>query len=221
MGIAATDWIVRVYTPAWLRLAGLTEQADRLEALPDVTPASSQVVLETLAVIDRDATRAAKAANVAVGVKPSMRGAVWAAEAAVSAMATATHAVTGEPGYSMTVVEMAASSTYMARAAALWGSWEEPREWRAGEPLRREGAGQAFTLTVGHLRRSAHDLVTRSTEVVVPRVSKAARVKHVMNRAALAKGLLSVVEAVVMPVLVVAVTVGTLVVTYLVLKWLL
>ena len=30
----ATDWLVRVHTPAWLRLAGLSEHADRLASLP-------------------------------------------------------------------------------------------------------------------------------------------------------------------------------------------
>ena len=29
----ALDWLVRTYTPAWLRLAGLTDQADRLAGL--------------------------------------------------------------------------------------------------------------------------------------------------------------------------------------------
>jgi hypothetical protein len=31
----ALDWLVRDYTPRWLRLAGLTEQADRLADLPE------------------------------------------------------------------------------------------------------------------------------------------------------------------------------------------
>ncbi len=33
----ATDWLIRVHTPAWLRLAGLTAQADVLAALPEIT----------------------------------------------------------------------------------------------------------------------------------------------------------------------------------------
>lgn len=32
----AADWLVRVHTPAWLRLAGLTSQADALSALPEI-----------------------------------------------------------------------------------------------------------------------------------------------------------------------------------------
>ena len=31
----ALDWLVRVHAPAWLRLAGLTDQADRLAGLPE------------------------------------------------------------------------------------------------------------------------------------------------------------------------------------------
>jgi hypothetical protein len=33
-GLMAADWIIRTYTPTWLRLAGLEEQAIALETLP-------------------------------------------------------------------------------------------------------------------------------------------------------------------------------------------
>ena len=33
----AADWLVRVYAPAWLRLAGLTAQAAALSSLPEIT----------------------------------------------------------------------------------------------------------------------------------------------------------------------------------------
>ena len=35
--LMAGDWMIRVHTPAWLRLAGLITQADLLEALPEIT----------------------------------------------------------------------------------------------------------------------------------------------------------------------------------------
>ena len=35
--LMAADWLIRVHTPAWLRLAGLTEQADRIANLPEIT----------------------------------------------------------------------------------------------------------------------------------------------------------------------------------------
>ncbi len=33
----AADWLIRTYTPAWLRLAKLDKQAELLEALPEIT----------------------------------------------------------------------------------------------------------------------------------------------------------------------------------------
>ncbi len=35
--LMAADWLVRTHTPAWLRLAGLTDQAAALENLPEIT----------------------------------------------------------------------------------------------------------------------------------------------------------------------------------------
>ena len=35
--LMAADWLIRVHTPAWLKLAGLTKQAELLEALPKIT----------------------------------------------------------------------------------------------------------------------------------------------------------------------------------------
>ena len=35
--LMAADWLVRTHTPAWLRLAGLTAQADALSGLPEIT----------------------------------------------------------------------------------------------------------------------------------------------------------------------------------------
>src|SRR6187431_784443 len=35
--LMAADWLVRVHTPEWLRLAGLTAQADALANLPEIT----------------------------------------------------------------------------------------------------------------------------------------------------------------------------------------
>ena len=36
-GLMAADWLIRIHTPAWLRLAGLTKQAESLEQLPEIT----------------------------------------------------------------------------------------------------------------------------------------------------------------------------------------
>lgn len=36
-GLMAADWLIRVHTPVWLRLAGLITQAESLEHLPEIT----------------------------------------------------------------------------------------------------------------------------------------------------------------------------------------
>ena len=40
-GFMAMDWIVRTYTPAWLRLARLDSEADDLQSLPEIADAAT------------------------------------------------------------------------------------------------------------------------------------------------------------------------------------
>lgn len=60
----ACDWLVRTFTPAWLRLAGLDADADALEALPALT--SKGLADAALPVIER-ARKASAAAWAAAG----------------------------------------------------------------------------------------------------------------------------------------------------------
>ena len=56
--ILAADWLVRVYTPAWLKLAGLTVHAEALAALPEITDFTqcpSLMPILTAARLDADA----------------------------------------------------------------------------------------------------------------------------------------------------------------------
>jgi hypothetical protein len=74
-GFMALDWIVRTYTPTWLRLAGLEDAADRLVALSEV------VDLETArraGPVVRDSRVQAAAAGDAA------RDAAWAAAGAAA-----------------------------------------------------------------------------------------------------------------------------------------
>ena len=66
--LMAADWLVRTHTPAWLRLAGLTAQADALSSLPEIT-AMAQVpsIREPLEAARRDASAARAAAGAAAG----------------------------------------------------------------------------------------------------------------------------------------------------------
>lgn len=55
-GLLAADWLIRVYTPAWLRAAHLDEAAERVAGLPPVTDWS---VLDDAALTLRAAERSA------------------------------------------------------------------------------------------------------------------------------------------------------------------
>lgn len=77
----ATDWLVRVHTPAWLELAGVTESAAALRALPPfASPRVARANQSTVEAAARDAARAA--------VGP----AAWAAAEAAARVAAGTAA---------------------------------------------------------------------------------------------------------------------------------
>jgi hypothetical protein len=69
----ATDWLVRVHAPAWLRLAGLTDQADTLVSMQPVNPATCSHILPALRAVRSDACAARDAAGAAA------RAAAWGA----------------------------------------------------------------------------------------------------------------------------------------------
>ena len=81
----ALDWLVRVHTPAWLRLAGLIEQAALLTDMAEITPTTCPSILPTLTAVCNDAAAAGTAAGDAA------RAAAWAAarDAAGAAAGTA------------------------------------------------------------------------------------------------------------------------------------
>src|SRR6185312_5871622 len=60
--LAATDWLIRVHAPAWLRLAGLSTQADALASLPEIT-ATAQIpsIRPSIEAARQDAAAAAAA----------------------------------------------------------------------------------------------------------------------------------------------------------------
>jgi hypothetical protein len=58
----ATDWLVRVQAPAWLRLAGLVDQADTLASIQPVNPETCPSILPVLRSVRSDAAAARDAA---------------------------------------------------------------------------------------------------------------------------------------------------------------
>ncbi len=79
-GFMAMDWIVRTYTPAWLRLARLDTEADGLQALPEIADAATlwgaQEVLDTAR---KSAAAAGDAARAAAGDAAGAWAAAWTA----------------------------------------------------------------------------------------------------------------------------------------------
>ena len=74
----AADWLIRVHTPAWLRLAKLDAHADALEALPEITSQEQMPAIQSLI---NAARRDAAAARAAAGA------AAWAAARAAARVA--------------------------------------------------------------------------------------------------------------------------------------
>ena len=63
----AADWLIRVHTPAWLRLAKLDAHADALAALPEITDfAQCPSLMPTLNAAKQDADAAGAAAGAAL-----------------------------------------------------------------------------------------------------------------------------------------------------------
>ena len=76
----AADWLVRVTTPAWLRLAGLTAQAEQLEALPELTNAGQVPAFKSAL----DAARAAAGAAAWDAARAAAGAAAWDAARAAA-----------------------------------------------------------------------------------------------------------------------------------------
>ena len=78
----ATDWMVRVQAPAWLRLAGLTEQADVLAGMQPVNRETSPSILPALKAVRSDAAAAWVAAGDAA--RAAAGNAAWDAARAAA-----------------------------------------------------------------------------------------------------------------------------------------
>jgi len=163
----AMDWLIRVYTPGWLALAGVIEAADALASLEAVQdePALA-AALNALKLARRDARAALRTARVARALPSaagwSARNAAWAsAEGAVWAVARG--AVAGSSGQRACAAARAAAGDAAAAAARQ----SRARFKRAGAAA---AARAAITPTIVALQQSAIVLLERMlpTETLVP-----------------------------------------------------
>jgi hypothetical protein len=115
----AADWLIRTYTPAWLRLAGLNDHADALagaDAVSDLDALGSVQPLIAAAgaaagAAAWDAARAAAGAAAGAAAWDAARDAAWdAAGAAAWATAWATARDAARAALAPTVAELQASA---------------------------------------------------------------------------------------------------------------
>jgi hypothetical protein len=134
----ACDWLIRVYTPAWLRLAGLTAEAQALESLARVADAAT--VTASRPAID-SARKSADAAGAAAGA--AARAAAWdAAWAAARAAAW----------------DAAWAAAWDAARAAAWdaaGAAARAAAWDAAWAAARAAAWDAAWAAAGDAARDA------------------------------------------------------------------
>ena len=148
----AADWYIRVQTPAWLRLAGLTTQAEALEAFPEITDFAKAPALKLIL----DAIR--KDADAA-------RSAAW--DAARSAAGSAAWAAAWDAARSAAWAAAWDAARSAARSAAESAAWAAARSAArdaarsAARSAARDAARDAFAPTVAALQESAVDLVKR------------------------------------------------------------
>jgi len=158
--LMAADWLVRVHTPAWLRLAGLFKQAESLEQLPEIT-AMSQIpsIKGPIEAVRQDAHAAGAAARDAAG--DAAGDAAWAA-ARDAAWAAARDAA-GDAAWAAAW----AAARDAAGDAAGDAAWAAARD-AAGAAARvaagdaaGDAAGAKLKPTVETLQKSALQLVKR------------------------------------------------------------
>ena len=137
----ATDWLIRSYTPAWLSLAGLDDEAQRLRLLSPVLAAESL----KRAMVDLTAARESRAAARAAAWDAA-RDAAW--DAAWNAARDA-----------------ARNAAWGAAWNAAWGAaWDAA--WDAAAAAAGAAAGGALIPTVEALQESAFDLLDRMLPTV-------------------------------------------------------
>jgi hypothetical protein len=166
--LMAADWLIRVYTPAWLRAAKLEKQAELLEALPEITDmAQCPSLMPTLKAVQQDADAARAAARDAAwdAARDAARDAAWAA-----ALAAAGDAAWGAAWDAVCAAARDAAwaaARDAACAAALAAAWAAARD-AAGDAAwdaARDAAEDALQPTVTHLQDSAQDLMRRMCAV--------------------------------------------------------
>jgi hypothetical protein len=141
----ALDWIVREYTPAWMELAKLTDDANALRALPEITMRTATAALPTIQSARKRADAARDAAWDAAGAA--------ARDAAGDAARDAARDAAGDAAWAAARDAARAAAWAAARNAA----WSPARD-AAGDAAKaaaRAAAGAAAWAAAGDAAKDA------------------------------------------------------------------
>ena len=133
--LMAADWLVRVNTSSWLRLAGLTTHADALAALPEIT-SMAQV--------------------------PSIRGAIESARIDASAASSAAASAASSAAASAAASAARSAARLAAWSAAWSAAWLAA--WSAALSVAESVAVDKLTPVKAELQQSALLLIGRMIE---------------------------------------------------------
>lgn len=147
----ATDWLVRVHAPTWLRLAGLTKHAEALEALARIADAALARSAQVTTDAARDAVWAAVDAAGAAA-RDAVWDAVWAASAAAAGAAARAGAAAAGAAVAGAATGVAEDAEWVVAEHAA-GVAEDAAGAAAGV------AEDALAPTVAALQSSAVELV--------------------------------------------------------------
>jgi hypothetical protein len=166
----AIDWLVRVHTPVWLRLAKLDKQADALASLPEITDITQCPSLMPALKAARDDAAAVWGVGWVAGRTAAMDA---ARAAAMDAAMDATRATVMDPGRAAAMdaaMDAAMRLSWTAagglgRAAAMNGAWVAAMD-AATDVLKvaRDAATDVLKAAKLELQQSALALVERMIE---------------------------------------------------------
>jgi hypothetical protein len=176
-GFLALDWQIRTYLPAWFRLAGLTEDADRVAALAPIVDLASAKAAAPLVRASCDKAAAAwDAARVAARVAAGAAARVAAGDAAGDAAGVAA----GD------AARVAAGAAAWGAAWDAWGAAWDAAWGAAGDAARvaawaaaGAAARAALAPTVRELQESALDLLDRMLPKVMVEMPAEVRARAV------------------------------------------
>jgi hypothetical protein len=171
-GLIAADWLVRVHTPAWLRLAGLTAQADALASLPEITSMAQCPSIKPAidvarqdAAASRDAAWDASRAACWTACGDASWAACWAAagDASWTASWTACRDACGDASWTAcrdACGDAAWAAVWDAAGAASWTA-SRAASWTASRAACRD----ALKPTVDQLQATVPNLIERMLAV--------------------------------------------------------